>query len=250
MLTLAQLYELGKIKDIDIYEGIKLPAGSPLDRNVLINSIIEKCGLNYPMYADPAVMATAIALWSAKNQFTFEHVAKIYKASYDPIENYDRYEDSKIDRSHNLTDNTTSESSKNETIETGSTTSGNYTDTINHSGTDTTTTETTVSAYNASTYQPDSKTTNGLQHGEQIVDQNYNTSTTNGGSEKDTTGDSSIDKTVKESELTKNTSHIHGNIGVMTAMQALQQEAEFLDKFNPYDFLSGLFENELTLFIY
>ena len=250
MLTLVQLYELGKSRDIDIYDGIKLPSGSPLDKSVMVNSIIMRCGLNYPMYADPEVMRTAIALWSAKNQYTFEHIAKIYEASYSPIENYDRFEDTKIDRSHNLTDKTTGENSKNETIETGTTINGNFTDTVNHSGTDTTTTETTVSAYNASTYQPDTKTTNGLQHGEKIVDQNYSTSSTTGGSTKDISGDSEVNKAVNESEITKNTGRIHGNIGVMTATTMQTEEYNLLEKFNPYDFIAGIFENELTLFIY
>ena len=250
MLTLTQLYELGKLKDIDIYDGIKLPSGSPLDRSVLINTIIMKCGLNYPMYADPAVMSTAVALWSAKNQYTFEHIGNIYEASYSPIENYDRIEESKIDRKRDLTDNTTAENSKNETIETSSTVSGNFTDTVNHSGIDSNSTETTTSAYNASTYQPDTKTDNSFTHGEQIVDQNYSTQTTSGGSEKDTTGDSSIDKTVKEGETINNTGHTHGNIGVTTAQDMMRQEYELMKDFNPYDFLSGLFENELTLFVY
>ena len=238
MLTLTQLYDLGKIKDIDIYDGISLPNGSPLDRSVLINSIIMRCGLNYPLYADPSVMASAIALWSAKNQYTFEHVAKIYKASYSPIENYDRYEDMSTDRDRGLTDNTAGSSSKSEST----TTNANRTTT--HSGTDTTTDTNEVSAYDSSTYQPETKLTSSLLHGEQIQE--------NAGSGKTTTGSGNTgsNKTVTENETITQNNHIRGNIGVTTATAMQSEEYDFLSNYNPYDFIAGLFENDLTLYVF
>lgn len=242
MLTLTQLSDLGKMKDIDIYSGLTLPAGSPLDRDVLINTIIMKCGLNYPMYADPVVMQSAITIWSSKHQYTFEHVAKIYEASYSPIENYDRYEDTTTNRSRTMTDNTSGSTSKSESI--SSSTSGS--DTQTHSGTDTTTETVETSAYNASTYQPDTKTTTGLLHGEQIQD--YSSST--GSSTKGTTGSNTVNKSVNDGELTTNTGHMRGNIGVTTATAMQSEEYEFVKNYNPYEFLSSIFENELTLFIY
>ena len=234
MLTLTQLYELGKIKGIDIYSGITLPSESPLDRSVVINSIIMRCGLNYPLYADPSVMASAISLWSAKNQYTFEHVAKIYLASYSPIENYDRYEDMSTDRDRGLTDTTTASAGKNEGI-TSSRTTG-------HSGTDTTTDETTVSAFNSSTYQPDTKLTSSLLHGESVSD--------SGSSSKNTQSSSTTNKGITENETIKQDNHIRGNIGVTTATAMQSEEYTFLEHYNPYEFIAGLFENELTLFIY
>ena len=59
MLTLVQLYNLGLVEQIDIFSGLSLPSGSPFDRTLIINSIIEKCGLNFPLYADPTVMKSA-----------------------------------------------------------------------------------------------------------------------------------------------------------------------------------------------
>ena len=107
MLTLEQLYKLGLNVDIDMFEGLNLPEGNPLDRDILINTIIEKCGLNIPIYADPRIMASAITIWSARNQYTFAHVGKIFDAVYSPIENKDYYEDETIGRSRDMTDNTT-----------------------------------------------------------------------------------------------------------------------------------------------
>ena len=242
MLTLAQLSDLATSAGIDLWFGLQLPSGSPMDREVLINSIIEHCGLNIPVYADPGVMASAIAVWSAKNQYTFVHVGKIYEASYSPIENYDRYEDITVKRDRDLTDDTEANSNKLEKL--NSTAKENKTS--EHSGTDNTTETTEVSAEDASTYQPDNKTTSYINHGEKISDAGSGTTTTN----KDTTADSVQNKTVKELENTSTINRTHGNIGVTTAMKMETEEMEYLQSYNPYTFLAGLFENDLTLFVY
>lgn len=234
MLTLAQLYNLGTNINVDIFDGITLPDDSPLNRDLIINVIMEKCGLNIPMYADPIVMQSAIRLWSAKNQYTFIHIGKIYNAEYSPIENTDRYDEIIVER--DLTDDTTINSTKTEDGET----SNNNTNT--HAGTDTTTVEETTSAENVTDYQPKDETTNTAVYGSTISD--------NGGStiDKTTTTEGTNAKIVDEN--TKTTQHLHGNIGVSTNTQLQTEEYALLEKYNPYDFIAGLFENSLTLFVY
>ena len=246
MLTLTQLYDLGKNEGIDIFNGLQLPSGSPLDRDTLINSIIMRCGLNFPNFADPFVMASAVTVWSAQNQYTFEHVAKIYEASYSPIENYDRYEDMNTDHNRTLKDNTSNIGKKTENLITNNKTNDDRTS--EHSGTDTTTDESKTSAYDDSTYVPENKSTSDLKHGEKITDKDN--ITTNGTSNKTTNNNSNISKGVTEDENTKQKNHIRGNIGVTTADAMQKEEYEFLNKYNPYTFIAGLFENDLTLFIY
>ena len=234
MLTLTQLYDLATHEGIDLFGGLNLPEGSALNRDTLINTIIIRCGLNIPNFADPTVMASAISIWSAKNQYTFEHVDKIYKASYSPIENYDRYEDMSSNRNNSL---------KDDTDHTGTKTEGTtFNKSSTHSGTDTTTDENTTSAYDSSTYQPESKLTSKLEHGEKVTDL--------GGSTKTTTNNLHDNKVATENETTTQNNHIRGNIGVTTADAMQAEEYEFLGKYNPYEFLSGLFENELTLYVY
>ena len=234
MITLAQLYDLGNNVNIDIFSGLRLPDGSPLDRDTVINSIIEKCGLNIPMYADPRIMQSAITLWSAKNQYTFIHVGKIYNAEYSPIENTDRYDEIIVDR--DLKDGTTINSTKTEDGETTNT------NTNTHAGTDTTTVEETTSAENVTDYQPKDETTSTAVYGSTITD--------NGGSslDKTTTTNGTNKKIVDEN--TKTTQHLHGNIGVSTNTKLQTEEYTLLEKYNPYDFIAGLFENSLTLFVY
>ena len=234
MLTLTQLSDLAKIQNIDLFAGLTLPEGSPLDREVVINSILMRCGLNYPNFADPYVMASAIAVWSAQNQYTFEHVGKIYQADYSPIENYDRYEDMETNRDRTMDDTTKNTGTKTEGVTSNRTTS--------HSGTDTTTDTQETSAYDSSTYQPTDKTTSSLLHGESVTD--------GGNSTKTTTNNLTSDKDVTENEKTTQNNHIRGNIGVTTATAMQEAEYEMLGKLNPYDFIAGLFENSLTLFVY
>lgn len=234
MLTLTQLYDLATSENINLFEGLTLPEGSPLDRDTMINDILMRCGLNYPNFADPKVMKSAITVWSAKNQYTFVHVAKIYEAEYSPIENYDRYEDMNTDRDRTMSDDTTNTGTKTDSVSSNRTTT--------HSGTDTTTDTTETSAYDSSTYQPTDQTTSSLQHGESVSDGGYSTKTT--------TNDLSNNKDIVENEKTKQNNHIRGNIGVTTATAMQEAEYEMLGKFNPYTFISGLFENDLTLFVY
>ena len=258
MLTLAQLYDLGINAGIDIFGCISLPANSPINRTLLINSIMEHCGLNTPIYAEPNIMASAITLWSAKNQFTFEHIGKIIEADYNPIENTDKFETITVDHSRDnsrlLKDNTVGNNSKDETINNSSNTKSNGSGSEGHTGTDNTTTENTTSAFNSSTYQPADKTETSFTHGENVSTTNNETIDTTGNSKKNTkanlTNDKNVDEKISETEKTTTTTRLHGNIGVMSNQTMLTEEYELVGKFNPYIFISGLFENELTLFVY
>lgn len=234
MLTLEQLYNLGKSYHLDIFSGITLPANSPINRTVLIDTILERCGMNYPMYADPNIMLSAINVWSARNQYTFEHVAKIINADYSPIENKYYVEETERD----LADNTKIKNNRTE----ASNANSKVTEDRNsaHTGTDTTTD--TTSAYNASDYQPDNRTD--LQHGENIKDDA--TVNTTGASNKNINADSQNDKAVKEKIATLQ----HGNIGIISNFDLQSSEYSLLRDYNPYLFLSDIFEKDLTLCVY
>lgn len=226
MLTLVQLYNLGLAEQIDIFSGLSLPTDSPFDRTLIINSIIEHCGLNYPVYADPNVMKSAITIWSAKNQYTFEHLAKILKAEYSPIENKDYTEETTYGR--DLKDNTKGNTKRDETVN-----AKNKTD---NTGSDIT--EDTTSAYNSSSYEPDNKST--FTHGSSVNNE--------GSSSKKIGMDNTTDKTVEENTITK--SHQHGNVGITSNVALQLEEYGLMKDYNPYTFIAGLFENELTLFVY
>lgn len=246
MLTLHQLYNLGESESVNIFEYLSLPEGSPFDKDTIINTILMKCGLNIPMYADPYTMRSAIDIWSKKNQYTFEHIGKIYTAEYSPIENTDKYDSITVDRNRALDDNTAIQNTKKEDLDTSSDTTTNGT--TQHTGTDTNTIEETTSAENESDYQPDSKTVSMMEHGEQIADNNK--SVTKGSSDRKTAINGVTDKAVSEDEKTTTTQHTHGNIGVTTNTTLQVEEYKLMSDYNPYTFIAGLFENELTLCVY
>lgn len=258
MLTLQQLYNLGTSESVNIFEYLTLPSGSPFNKELVINTILVKCGLNIPMYADPYTMRSAIDIWSKKNQYTFEHIAKIYTADYSPIENTDRYESITVDRKRDLDDKTAVSNTKKENLNTSSNTanegSSNYSGSSTHTGTDTTTIEETISAENVSDYQPDKKTTNTLLHGETVTDSNTSNTTdttnTTGTSNKNTNVNTTSNKDVDEAEKTTTTQHTHGNIGTTTNTTLQVEEYKLMADYNPYNFIAGLFENELTLCVY
>ena len=234
MMTLAQLYNLGLSQHIDLFDGLHLPEGSPLDRDTLVNVIMEKCGLNIPLYADAVVMKSAITLWSAKHQYTFKHVGKIFDAEYSPIENTDKYETINITRDRDVSDDTTTSSNKGENAST--------TNTNIHGGRDVTHIDETTSADNVDDYQP-------KDHTETTAD--YNSTITDSGSlSKSTVLNGSNNKTIGEDETTETATHMHGNIGTISNFRLQSEEYELLNGFNPFDFLAGLFENELTLYVY
>ena len=242
MLTLAQLIELAENAGVNIFDGLTLPEGSPLDRDTLINTIIMKCGQSAPMYADPHIFESAVNVWSAKNQYTFVHVGKIYAAEYSPIEN------KQYEYEHNtgrgLTDNNFMQTNRRESEFNTSAIEQNKTST--HSGTDTTKDYQNTSAYNATDYQPEDEDITTLEHGEKITD--------NGGGTTAATSNKNAGSTQLDNkfvtEKIKDTGKEHGNIGVSTNFDLQRGEYDLLTDFRPYDFLAGLFENELTLYIY
>lgn len=250
MLTLEQLYKLGENIGVDIFEGISVPTGSPLDQNIIINSIMERCGMNIPMYSDVNVMRNAIYLWSVKHQYTFRHVAKLYEAEYSPIENKDYYTSKTTERERDLTDNTTLSNTKGENIQTSNISNVTEGKTTTHGGTDTTRDHQNTSAYNASDFQPENEDITTIEHGETITDSGTGSTSNAGSSNKTVTGSGTNDKTVDDNESITETSHEHGNIGITSNVDLEKQEKEWLTSFEPYSFIAEIFENELTLFVY
>lgn len=100
--------------DDTIFDGMQLPEG--VSSEDVIDKIIFKYGSTPLMHPDPAVMAYYIPKWSARRLAVWGRYKTAIEKTYDPLNNYDRYEKG------------------------------------------TSTAENTISADNASTYQPDSKT--------------------------------------------------------------------------------------------
>lgn len=131
-MTLIGLYNY----DNGLFDNLTVPVG--IDKDLFINSLLMKSGEFELLYPDLNFMKSMIGVWSTKWHDTFSKWLTGTLATWNPIENYDRYEES-TDTHANI--------NKSE----GS-------DTVNSSGSN----EGFVSAYDASTYQPSSKAETGM----------------------------------------------------------------------------------------
>ena len=85
-MTLIGMYNY----DQTIFNRFHLPDG--LEAGIAVNTILREKGEFPSLYTNPDFLKFAIGTWSDENQMSFEHLAKVRKASYDPISNYDRTE--------------------------------------------------------------------------------------------------------------------------------------------------------------
>lgn len=206
-LTLYGLYNW----DNTLFDGLVLPPR--FNRADMINVIIEKSGDLYPYYQVPDRLKNNITVWARRMYHQFEEMIEVLYEDYDPLENYNRFENS----TH----------IPKETV------------TTTHSGEDTNEVETTLGSYSTNdraafdsdNYSPVDKTTNGGGDSSTSTDNYGHVITEQNGGTHDFA------------------SHIHGNIGVMTSQNMAEQEIE-LRKFDIYNEIAGMFEDEFIVRIY
>ena len=176
-LTLIGLYNY----DNKLFEDLSLPEA--YDKNVFIESLMIEHGEKLVLYSDYDFMKYSIGAWGRKWNLELERIAEALKAEYNPIWNYDRYEE--INDVNNKSHDLNTKNNIDSVSETGSSinnTSDTVTNTNNSqsgsSDTNTTTNrnhtnnadfditkenitsgdvEHLISADNESTYQPQSK---------------------------------------------------------------------------------------------
>ena len=162
--------------DNTIFATLKMPDG--LEAGIAANTILREKGEFPVLYTDPNFLKFAIGTWSDENQMAFNHLAKVWEADYNPIHNYDRTEE----------------------------------ETIGVEGNTKTTDD--VSAFNSSSYQPNSQN--------EISDKN--------------------DSTRKL--------HAYGNIGTVTNAQMMLAEKEVVEGVNPYMIIANMFADAFCVKIY
>lgn len=164
-----------------LWDGLVLP--NDIDRDTFISSLMVKYGEMEVLYPDPDFMQKYIGVWSIKWQRTFIKWVEGMKANWNPIENYDRYEEFE-DKGSKTTKNTSS---------------GSDNSTMTGSGTN----ENKVSAFDSSGYQP----------------KDYAETSTSSGSNSTT----SLNSDGSEATGSTHKGHIHGNIGVTTSAAMLAE---------------------------
>ena len=180
----------------DLFSDITLPAG--IDKETLVNTIYQRGGEFGVIYSDPDFLKRSITSWFNTYYDTFSKWLAVLSEDYSPLENYDRKED--------WTDNGTGEShnSIKQNDETG--------------------TETKVSAFNSSSYEPSSDVT--------------------------AIGESSSKADGNSASKNIHNGRIHGNIGVMTSQEMLQYEMKVRKEYNIYSLISDMFCDEYLIKVY
>lgn len=182
-LSILGLYEWNE----GIFDNLELPDG--IDRDILIPEIVTQCSDFCLLYPDYDFMRMLIGVWSKKEKRIWEDLLRSETFEYNPIENYDRYEE--IEREATGSSNSSAESSR--------TSSGNTNNTATGSQT----------SYNEITFADTGRT--------------INTGTTSATDSGEDSGESSSTGTENVS------AHMHGNIGVTTAQQMIQGFREISD---------------------
>lgn len=272
--------------------GVRVP--DPIDADTVRSYIMLRCGLMTPLYLEPEVFTMATKIWFDAHQWNFDHLVKMILAEYSPIENVDRYDSqttisdgsgnktntgmsqdthSGNDVNTTLNENTRTHSGTDTTTEA---VSGSNENTERHSGSDVISesddTNNKVSAYNSTTYQPDSQivsdkettteygevianagsktetVNSSILHGETIGDSGSNTQTTAHGHVIDNTHNDTENTT--DHNETVFTQHLHGNVGVTSNQDLMTQEQELLKNFNVYSWIAERFEEENFIMTY
>lgn len=254
-LTLIGMYNW----DNTLFNSLVLPDG--IDKDLFVNTLLLKAGEFEVLYADPDFMKQAIAVWGSKWYRTFDRWLEGTQATWNPIHNYDRFEDLTVQEYKSYSESDTPNMTETRTANLTDQRTANLTDTLTHNTTGTTTqtvsgtTEHDISAYDQTGYTPSSKDTvnNGTN---QNTMTGTDTTTTTGTDTNTTTGTDTHTTTGKRSDVSgssnftdTHTGHTYGNIGVTQAGDMLRNWYD-ISQWNLYDHMSDTFTNELLIPVY
>ena len=182
-----------------------------VERELVVGEIMEHSGDLFPYYqASPERLKSNISDWFKQRLGDFERIHRALTVDYSPIENYDRYEDNVE------TPNIKRDTSGNSNGHTG--------------GNSSSTTESKRSAFDSDEYSPD------YVNGTTGEDSSHN--------------DSFYESHDTETGERRYSSHVHGNIGVMTAMSAIREELALRKGNNIYEIIAHEFERKFLVQLY
>ena len=107
--TLIGMYQWNN----DLFHDMVLPEG--IDKDLLIKTIILRGGEFEVLYADPDFMQMSIGVWSSKWFRTFAEWLRGTQATWNPIYNYDRFEDVRDENRKTFDSKTTADYSNDRT---------------------------------------------------------------------------------------------------------------------------------------
>lgn len=236
--TIGNLYDL-YTWDNTLFDGLEVPDG--VDKTVLIHTIFRRSMDQETLYSDPVFMKSEIAAYSKQRIAAWTRMYEALQDGYNPLYNFDRFENTTLDRRTDTTEYGRKDSGQDKTTY-GSQTTVRDTGKTTPSGTD------TAEAYTGAFDSADLVNTSRTTQTAGIVTNTDSTTTTT------PTGSDTIDKTNQSSGQDKVTSdyvheaHLYGNIGVTTSQQMLESELDLRKKYDIYTIISEDIINEFCLF--
>lgn len=237
--TLWGLYQY----DPTLFNNAPVPDG--IDKQLLIDTIMDTNGDLYCYYQQPERFKLAITNWFRRHELGFARMLLALTKEYDPLENYDRYEN----------ETTTPNITRARALGGKDSTQLSGTDSNSAGGRDTVTTdmnETTENTGKVSAF--DSSTFENKDHTDNIRDTDGTVETAYGRTDATTYGrkdETTYGRTDTETE-TGNTGrvlHAHGQIGVTQYKELIENEIE-LRKFDLYKTIALMFEDDLLIQVY
>lgn len=242
--------------ETSLFDTLELPEG--YDKETFVDTLLLEHGEKCVLYTDTDFMKYSIGIWSRKWALELSRIYEALIAEYNPLYNYDRFEEITDKEGHTL--NRSESGNVKSTDAPDYSTTTNNTQTSNDSSTQTTdnerdrVTEHTISADNSSSYAPEWKETTNDGRTKQS---NSGNATTTGNSTQRLNGRISDfnENTTRSTSDTENrenehVAHVWGNIGVTTSTQMISDVVKQRMSKNLYDLSTRLFANELLIPIY
>lgn len=98
-MNLINVIEFYESQNLDIFDGIILPNG--LDKDIVVNTILDLSATYIPLYTDYNLFNMKNKVFFQRNLNNFTLMYQALKEEYNPIHNYDRYEDRNEERNIN-----------------------------------------------------------------------------------------------------------------------------------------------------
>lgn len=227
-LTLIGLYNYEQDFDRDLFSQLALP--EVYDKPTFVNALLMEHGEKCVLYTNPEFFKQAIGVWSAKWELELQRIYDALTAEYNPIWNYDRYEEIK-DGEGVKYESTVNAGHKAKDTPKYDVVSDTNEDAV---------TEHKVSADNSSEYQPDYKD----------IENGGKTTVTTDGATQDLSETSNSKTNDQTSRNYSHDGHMWGNIGVTTSAQMVSEIVRQRFQYNLYDIATKLFASELLIGIY
>lgn len=239
-LSIVDLYNV----DETLFDDLSLPPDfdTTANRETLINQILMRSKDFEALYPDAAFMKSQIKYWSDECLFVWDKVYTLTQLEYNPIENYDRMEESS-----EIGQNATERTGEAVSARAGSNNqnqSEKRAEASNEAGSESN--ETKKAGFNTTTLEPQSGQT-GSSSAQRAATAE---STTNGTGTTTETATGRTNENENSNHNVLKTSRIHGNIGVMTPGDMIRNELRIYPDLNLIHRIVDDFVMEFCIMVY